>query len=177
MRTPYLVISCLAAVVIATAASGQTPAPTPAPSAAAKSDLAPKGQAGQWRASKLMGVNVYNEQNEKLGDISEVILDPSGKVTGYVIGVGGFLGVGQHDILVEPTKIKFVNEPIRAAAPTTPPGTTGSTATAPTNTREVSNTTGGPRAAGERWYPDHAVLSATKDQLKSMPQFKYSAGN
>jgi sporulation protein YlmC with PRC-barrel domain len=133
---------------------------------------------GRWRASKLIGVNIYNEQNEKLGDINEIILDPSGKVMGYVIGVGGFLGMGEHGILVEPTKIKFVNEPVRAAsAPATPPGTTGSTATAPTNTRNVSNTTGSTRASDARWYPDHGVLSASKDQLKAMPQFKYSATN
>jgi hypothetical protein len=29
------------------------------------------------------------------------------------------------------------------------------------------------RAANEKWYPDHAVFNATKDQLKAMPQFKY----
>ena len=30
---------------------------------------------GEWRASKLVGVNVYNEANEKIGNINEVILD------------------------------------------------------------------------------------------------------
>jgi hypothetical protein len=34
-----------------------------------------------------------------------------------------------------------------------------------------------PRAATEQWYPDHALLNATKDQLKAMPQFKYSSYN
>ena len=33
------------------------------------------------------------------------------------------------------------------------------------------------RPANEQWYPDHGVLSATKDQLKAMPQFKYSNYN
>jgi sporulation protein YlmC with PRC-barrel domain len=66
-----------------------------------------------WRASKLVGLNVYNDQNEKLGDISEVLLDKSGKVEGVVIGVGGFLGIGQSDIKVEMSKLKFVDEPVR----------------------------------------------------------------
>ena len=35
---------------------------------------------GNWRASKLMGLDVYNEANEKLGDINELILDKNGKV-------------------------------------------------------------------------------------------------
>jgi hypothetical protein len=173
MRT-FLINGCLVVAITATVASAQTPAPTPAPPAATTADVAPKGT-GQWRASKLIGVNVYNEQNEKLGDINEVLLDPAGKVVGYVVGVGGFLGAGEHDILVEPTKIKFVNEPVRSTA-ATPPGTTGSTAGAPTNTRNVSNT-GSARAADSRWHPDHGVLNATKDQLKAMPQFKYSATN
>src|SRR3954465_3390650 len=47
-------------------------------------------QPGQWRASKLAGVNVYNENNEKIGDISDVILDKSGKAENVIIGVGGF---------------------------------------------------------------------------------------
>ena len=66
---------------------------------------------GQWRASKLIGVNVYNDKNESLGEINEIVLDPFGKVGGVVIGVGGFLGIGERDILVSMDKLKFVNEP------------------------------------------------------------------
>jgi PRC-barrel domain len=121
-------------------------------------------------------VNIYNDQNEKLGDINEVILDHAGKVTGYVIGVGGFLGMGEHDVLVEPSKIKFLNEPVRTSATTTTTTTGTKPAEAPTNTKQVSNTTT-TRAATEKWYPDHGVLSANKDQLKAMPQFKYATYN
>jgi hypothetical protein len=115
-------------------------------------------------------------------------------VLGYVIGVGGFLGMGEHDILVEPSKIKFVNEPARSASTTTntnanrtttgnntnttatnttTPPPAGTNANAPTNTRNASNTSGN----RNDWYPDHGVLNATKDQLKAMPQFKYSNYN
>ena len=69
-----------------------------------------------WRSSKLIGLNVYNDKNEKLGDISEVLVDKSGKVDGVVIGVGGFLGMGQHDIKVDMSKLKFVDEPARTAS-------------------------------------------------------------
>jgi sporulation protein YlmC with PRC-barrel domain len=128
---------------------------------------------GEWRASKLMGVNVYNTQNEKIGDINEILLDPAGKVSGVVIGVGGFLGMGEHDVLVKMDKIKFVNEPVRAAAATStakpvPADTTGTGAV--TTTRVA-------RSANEKWYPDHAVMNTTKDQLKALPQFKYSNYN
>ena len=80
-----------------------------------------------WRASKMIGLDVYNEQNEKIGDINEVLLDKSGKLDGVVIGVGGFLGMGQRDIKVEWTKLKFVDEPVRASDRATGdrPATTG----------------------------------------------------
>lgn len=130
--------------------------------------------AGQWRASKLIGLNVYNDQNEKLGDINEILLDQSGKATGAVIGVGGFLGMGQREILVTMDKLKFVNEPVRTTATTTTtPATT--TATGDRATTTTTATTRPARATNEKWYPDHAILSgATKDSLKSMTEFRYN---
>jgi len=130
-----------------------------------------------WRVSKLMGLHVYNEANEKLGDINELLLDKNGKVNAVVIGVGGFLGMGEHDIAVTMDKLKFIEEPVRtsstAPATTTRETTTG-TATAPANT--TTTTTATTRSAND-WAPDHAVMSGTKEQLKAMPQFKYSDYN
>jgi len=131
-----------------------------------------------WRVSKLMGLHVYNEANEKLGDINELLLDKNGKVNAVVIGVGGFLGMGEHDIAVTMDKLKFIEEPVRtsstAPATTTRETTTG-TATAPANTTTTTTTTT-TRSAND-WAPDHAVMSGTKEQLKAMPQFKYSDYN
>lgn len=142
--------------------------PSTPPAKSSSATVAPKAHGDMWRASKLIGLNVYNDQNEKLGDISEVLLDKSGKVDGIVIGVGGFLGMGKHDILVQMDKLKFVNEPVRTSS-TTPSGTTGAgTATRPAKTTTASSSN------ANKWYPDHAVLSgATKDSLKNMPEFKY----
>ena len=123
--------------------------------------------AEEWRSSKLIGLNVYNDQNEKLGDISEILLDKSGKVDGVVIGVGGFLGVGKHDIKVEMNKLKFVDEPVRTSSTST----TGTATTGSANRPAPATTS---TTTKNKWYPDHAVLSgATKDSLKGMPEFKY----
>ena len=119
---------------------------------------------GQWRSSKLIGVNVYNDNNEKIGDINELIIDKSGKVDDVVLGVGGFLGMGEHYVAVPMEKLKWVNEPVRSSSTTTTPA---DKSTVGTNSRPA-------RAADEKWYPDHAVFNATKDQLKAMPQFKYN---
>ena len=119
---------------------------------------------GQWRVSKLIGLNVYNEANEKIGDIEELIVDKSAKIDNVILGVGGFLGMGEHYVAVPMEKLKWVNEPVR----------TSSTAPSDRSTVGSSNSANRPeRTDNEKWYPDHAVFNATKDQLKAMPQYKY----
>jgi sporulation protein YlmC with PRC-barrel domain len=169
MRSNLLIGGLLASVMIVPAfAQSNPPASTahPAPAATSTTTTTNKVFSDQWRASKLIGLNVYNEQNEKLGDISELLVDKSGKVEGVVIGVGGFLGMGQHDIKVDMAKLKFVDEPVRTSSTTS--STTTGEATRPATTTTASST------PSKQWYPDHAVLAgASKDQLKSMTQFKY----
>ena len=156
----------LATTALASPAFAQTPATTTAP--ATTTMTAPMNASAEWRASKLVGVNVYNDQNTKVGEIDEVLLDHTGKVAGFVISVGGFLGMGEHEVLIPFDQVKFVNEPVRSAATTTTtqPATTG--ASTSTNTKITA------RNKNEKWYPDHAIINATKDQLKAMPQFKYN---
>jgi sporulation protein YlmC with PRC-barrel domain len=159
MRSLLLGTVLTAILITPVVAQSNPPAPANRPAATAP---APAAQSGTWRASKLKGLNVYNQQNEKLGEINELLVDKSGKVQGVVIGVGGFLGMGEHDIKVEMSKLRFVNDPPRSASNTT--NTTGTATTRPSD--RAANT-------DRRWYPDHAVLNANKDQLKAMPQFKY----
>lgn len=77
-------------------------------------------QPDQWRASDLEGLDVYSSNNgDKIGDIGELIFDSSGKVQAVVIGVGGYLGIGERDIAVPFDQIRFVNEPRVKASTTT----------------------------------------------------------
>lgn len=165
------------------AAYAQT-ATTPAPTAAAPSTTAPSASSqnfsDSWRASKIIGLSVYNESNEKLGSISELITDKSGKISAAIIGVGGFLGVGQHDIAVNFDQLKFVNEPVKAStASNTAPGGAGmSGSSGMSGSKSTVGSSGGMAATKtDHWAPDHAVMSGTKDQLKAMPAFKYSESN
>ena len=168
MLLKYVFGGLLAALLSTTALSqSQFPA---APAVSPKA--APMAQTGNSRASKVIGVNVYNDQNEKLGDIEEILLDPSGKVAGVVLGVGGFLGMGEHNVLVSFDKLKWFNEPVRTSTTTTTTTTTTNTGANVPATSTVKRTV---RAPDEKWYPDHAILSGvTKDQLKAMTQFKYN---
>jgi sporulation protein YlmC with PRC-barrel domain len=168
----------LAAALVGTAmisapALAQTaqPAAPAATNAAAHDKMMLKGG---WRASKLMGLDVYNEANEKLGDVNELILDKNGKVLAVVVGVGGFLGMGEHDIAVSMDKLKFMEEPAKTAATT---GDKTTTTTRETTTGAATTTTTTRTKNANDWTPDHAVMNATKDQLKAMPQFKYSDYN
>jgi hypothetical protein len=54
----------------------------------------------EWRSSKLVGASVYGPGNKSIGSIDDLIVDPKGGIKAAVIGVGGFLGVGQKDVAV-----------------------------------------------------------------------------
>jgi hypothetical protein len=70
-------------------------------------------------------------------------------------------------------KVKFVDEPIAYTGASSQPATGGARPSTSTTTTGAATTA--PAVVKKNpWYPDHAVFSATKDQLKSMPEFKYS---
>ena len=178
-----LAAALLSVAVFSAPAYAQTAQPTDraAPAATTAGSQEKMALKGNWRASKLMGLDVYNEANEKLGDINELILDKNGKVNAVVIGVGGFLGMGEHDIAVSMDKLKFMEEPVRTSS-TAPATTTRDNAGAPRETTTgaattTTATTTSRSGNANDWVPDHAVMSGTKEQLKAMPQFKYSDYN
>jgi sporulation protein YlmC with PRC-barrel domain len=185
MKSKYIAIALLSTALMTGVASAQT---STTATADKTNSSAMMHKEGQWRSSKLVGVDVYNEANEKVGDIEELILDKSGKVEHVVLGVGGFLGMGEHYVAVAFDKLKWVNEPVRSTTVSTAPAGTApatnvdsnartaadGTAKTTTGSATTTTTTRPVRAANEQWYPDHAVLNATKDQLKAMTQFKYN---
>ncbi|WP_375776214.1 PRC-barrel domain-containing protein [Bradyrhizobium sp. ma5] len=123
---------------------------------------------GDWRASKVVGLSVYNDKNESVGSINDLLMDKGGAIKAVVIGVGGFLGVGEHLVAVPLDKVKFASEPVAY---------TGASNTSAGSTSKTTTTGAAPAAAASKpnpWYPDHAVFSATKDELKAMPEFKYA---
>jgi sporulation protein YlmC with PRC-barrel domain len=180
MFAKYMTAGLVASTMLASAAFAQqsppaattAPAATPAPVAASDTTFN-----GNWRASKVVGLNVYNDKNESLGSINDLLTDKSGNIKGVVIGVGGFLGVGEHLVAVPFDKIKFVNEPVvtASAAPASGSGgTAGTRPASPTGGMTTGAAPAAPAAKANPWYPDHAVFDASKDQLKAMPEFKYS---
>lgn len=160
--------------LLTTVAFAQSPTATTdkAPAAATTTTTT---ASGQWRASKMAGLKIYNDANENIGSINDLLMDKSGAVKIAVIGVGGFLGMGEHLVAVPYEKLKFVNEAVAYTGTGTNPGarpaaTTTTGAATGTDNKPATTTT----SSSSKWYPDHAVFNASKDELKNMPEFKYS---
>ena len=136
------------------------PAATPAPSATApapKADMATGSsqfvaaqKSDQWLSSKFKGTNVLGPDNEKVGDVNDLLFDKDGKILAVIIGVGGFLGIGEKDVALEMSALQVV--PASTA-------TTGTTGTATT-------------AASDDPQNIKLKVSMNKDQLKNAPSFE-----
>lgn len=56
-------------------------------------------------SSKLIGANVYNKQDESLGEIQDLAIDNGNRITAVVVSVGGFLGIGEKYVAIDPSTI------------------------------------------------------------------------
>ena len=64
-----------------------------------------------WSAKKdIIGKTVYNDNNEKIGDVNDVIFSRTNSASFVVVGAGGFLGMGEHDVAVPLSRIKHDND-------------------------------------------------------------------
>ena len=164
MLSKFLAAAALGTALIAAPAMAQNNKMSDSKSSSASTTNQTATAAGLWQGSKLINLNVYNDQGEKIGSIKELMVDKSGNISSAVVGVGGFLGMGERDVAIKWGDLKFSNEPVKTSSSsntTTRPGTTGAGSNA-----SSSN--------GPKTYPDHAVFNASKDQLKAMPQFDYN---
>jgi sporulation protein YlmC with PRC-barrel domain len=92
-------------------------------------------QSADMLTSNVVGLDIYNSQNDDIGKVQDIAVDASKKVTGYILSVGGFLGMGTRYVAVNPDALMVAYD-----------------------------------AQNKAWK---ATMNATKDQLKSAPEFKY----
>src|SRR6201999_311617 len=59
-----------------------------------------------WTLTNYYKQSVYDPKETKIGDVDDVLVDKGGKVTGLVVGVGGFLGAGEKDVIVPFDSVK-----------------------------------------------------------------------
>ena len=122
-----IVIALAATTMLAGAATAQT-------AVKALPEAFVKAEPTDVLSYNLVGLNITNRANDTIGEIKDLILS-KGELSGYIVSVGGFLGMGERYVIVRPSAVKITY---------------------------VEN--------DKKW---HAVMDATKDQLKKAPEFKY----
>jgi hypothetical protein len=100
----------------------------------------------QWVFSKFKGTDVLGPDNAHIGDVVDVLFDRSGKIDGLIVGVGGFLGIGEKNVAIDLSAF----QPVPAS-------------------------TGASTAAASNGDPTNVKLKVawTKDQLKQAADFEY----
>jgi len=61
-----------------------------------------------WSAKKqVLGETVYNEDNKKVGTIDDLIITPDNAISYAIVGAGGFIGVGKHNVAIPITQLQY----------------------------------------------------------------------
>jgi sporulation protein YlmC with PRC-barrel domain len=95
----------------AAAPAGSSSAPVQAAPATLANDLRPTfvvQNKSDMVTSKLVGLTIQNGANETIGEIADVVLDEKNTVKSWVVGVGGFLGIGTKYVAIDPSALKLV---------------------------------------------------------------------
>ena len=101
------VVDCAGAVA-GSALLTSKPAPMVTMPADAKVSIVSAQKPDQWLASKFKGTDVLGPENEKIGNVSDILFERNGSVMAYIIGVGGFLGIGAKDVALAPHSFEVV---------------------------------------------------------------------
>jgi sporulation protein YlmC with PRC-barrel domain len=145
MKT-HIAALCLLGTALSTPAFAQETTPSSSPPMTTSAAPAAGGQfltqmdAQQWRGSKLVGVDVYGSDNSRIGDINEVIVDRNGQAKAIVIGVGGFLGIGEKNVAIPWDKVQWN---MGGAGSASTASTTGQPAGDRSTARDAAQTTTG----------------------------------
>jgi hypothetical protein len=72
--------------------------------------FASKQESDDWLASDLIGQPVVNAANESIGHINDIVTGNDGEVVAVLVGVGGFLGLGEKDVAVRYEDLSFARD-------------------------------------------------------------------
>jgi hypothetical protein len=124
-------------------------------------------EGNQVLGSGLMGAQVRGTDNENIGSVDDLLLDRDGQILAVVVGVGGFLGIGQKNVAIANDQLQFVLAQEAAANDAANTGTggtaaTGGTATAPAaGTSPMTGTSAAPAETGAMGTAPAAGSAAT----------------
>jgi hypothetical protein len=149
---------------------------------------------GGRRSSQIIGFAVHNDRDERIGTVDDLIVGPDGRISAAVLSVGGFLGLGAKLVAMPYGQLRFEQRApaegptpeARVGAPAVPDPraeerwrtapSAGAPAGAPVGPAPEAG--GGPGAAPPaalRPVRNRLVLpGATRDSLRSLPEFNYT---
>ena len=128
MKNKVFALAAAAALTssVAFAQTAAAPAPADAPAAGADATLSGPGvtmgnkasgplkflnvQKTDLTASQLDGMDIYNAQNEEIGEIEDVVIGDGKTVIGLVASVGGFLGIDESYVVLDPASVAVQND-------------------------------------------------------------------
>jgi hypothetical protein len=158
MLKKLMISAAVSALMVSGAMAQASPPADPPKAATPKADAAPvdaakfiaSQSADQWVFSKFKGTDVLGPDDAQVGDVIDILFDKQGKILAFIVGVGGFLGIGEKSVAIDMSAFRVV------------PASTGSTA-------------GGAGAAMGSDDPTNVKLktSWTKEQLKNAADFQY----
>ena len=166
MLKTLMISAAISALMVSGALAQADMSPKPAAPAApaVKTDAAPHDTAkfiaaqstDQWVFSKFKGSDVLGPDNAHIGNVSDMLFDKNGKILGLVVGVGGFLGIGEKSVAIDMSAFQPV--PADTGSSTGATGAGGNTAIASRNDDPTMV---------------KLKVSWTKDELKNAPDFQY----
>lgn len=154
MLSKFLITTAVSGLVASGAMAQNSPMSPPASNmptttsqaAPAKGDkFIPAQAADQWVFSKFKGIDVLGPDNAHIGDVTDILFDKGGRIDGVVVGVGGFLGIGEKNVAIDMSAFQVV-----------PADTSSSTASKSDDPSNVK-----------------LKVAWTKDELKNAPDFQY----
>jgi sporulation protein YlmC with PRC-barrel domain len=106
----FLTTTSLIALMAVPAIAAEKTMNKPAGTQAEAAQMDKAVYSGQMSANDLLNKPVKNGSDETVGDINDVRIDSQGKVTIVVVGVGGFLGLGEKDVAVPFEQLSFTRD-------------------------------------------------------------------
>jgi PRC-barrel domain protein len=152
-----LMISAAISALMISGAMAQASPPAPAEK---KADAAPLNDpkfvsaqsTEQWVFSKFKGTDVTGPDSTQIGSVNDLLFDKNGKILAFIVGVGGFLGIGEKSVAIDMSAFQVV------------PADTGTTGAG--GNAAMSSGSNDPTNVKLK-------VSWTKEQLKNAPDFQY----
>jgi sporulation protein YlmC with PRC-barrel domain len=105
MSKTLVVFATVSGLMMSTALAQAPSAPSPAPAATSavsnSAEVVTAQSTDELLASRLKGTAVTGSDDQKIGEVTDILFDKMGHVKAYIVSIGGFLGIGAKEVALE----------------------------------------------------------------------------